>query len=170
MTCGIWNSAWVAVLALAVVGCGQQGGPAPTADAERSPFVASSEPAGAVPVGDARQSVEDQDDVVMVGRIGGSANPFVDGIAAFTIVDPKIPYCAEEEGCPTPWDYCCTQDQVKENVAVVKVVDDAGNPVANDARELLGVKELNLVVVRGKAERDMDGNLAVLAEEVFVRE
>ncbi len=46
------------------------------------------------------------------GRIGGSEKPFVDGLAAFTIVDLKVPYCADDEGCPTPWDYCCNQKDV----------------------------------------------------------
>jgi hypothetical protein len=132
--------------------------------------VASSEPAGAIPVGEARASAKDQDEVVLVGRIGGSEKPFVEGLAAFTIVDPKVPHCATEEGCPTPWDYCCAQDQVKDNVAVIKIVDGQGNPVAEDPRQLLGVKELSMVVVHGKAERDTEGNLAVLADKVFVKE
>ncbi len=138
-------------------------GPAP------SSYVAAAEPAGAVPVGEARQSVKDDQTVALVGIIGGSSEPFVDGLAAFTIVDPKVEYCAPEEGCPTPWDYCCTQDQVKENIATVKVVDDSGNPVADDARQLLGVKELSTVVVQGKAKRDDQGNLTVAATKVFVR-
>jgi hypothetical protein len=121
-------------------------------------------------VGDARDSVEDQQEVVLVGRIGGSAEPFVNGVAAFTIVDSKVAHCAPEEGCPTPWDYCCAQDQVKDNIAAVKVVDAQGKPVTQDARKLLGVKELNLVVVRGKAQRDADGNLALLADQVYLKE
>jgi hypothetical protein len=32
------------------------------------------------------------------------------------------------------------------------------------------VKELNLVVVHGKAKRDAEGNLTVLADEIFVKE
>ncbi|WP_153556304.1 hypothetical protein [Roseimaritima sediminicola] len=143
-----------------------------TSDATTDPatsYVVDSEPAGAIPVGEAREAVEDEQAVTLVGTIGGSAEPFVDGLAAFTIVDPKVPYCAEEEGCPTPWDYCCTQDQVKDNIATVKIVDDSGNPVASGARELLGVKELSTVVVDGKAERDEQGNLTVAATQVYVR-
>lgn len=174
MAKGIWSLLGVAALSLGLVGCGR-GDVADTASTPAAPvqdanYLASSEPAGAVPVGEARQSAEDQDDIVLVGRIGGSAKPFVDGIAAFTIVDPKVPHCSAEEGCPTPWDYCCEQSQVKENIAMVKVVDAQGKPVAEDARELLGVKELNTVVVRGKAQRDPEGNLAVLADLVFVKE
>ncbi len=132
-------------------------------------YIAATEPANAEPVGAARQTVKDGDAITLVGRIGGSAEPFVNGMAAFTIVDPGVAHCAPEEGCPTPWDYCCTQNEVKDNIATVKVVDDQEKPVGADARQLLAVKELSLVVVAGKAKRDEQGNLTVLAGKVFVR-
>lgn len=164
------------VLALLVfaVGCSNssvdQGANADLGNASNSKYVVTSEPAGAIPVGEARTATTDDDLVAVVGTIGGSSQPFVDGLAAFTIVDPKVAYCAPEEGCPTPWDYCCTQNEVKDNIATVKIVDDAGNSVASDARQLLGVKELSTVVVKGKAQRDDSGNLTVAATEVFVRD
>lgn len=133
-------------------------------------YLTAAEPANSTPVGEARQNVKDGDRVAVVGHIGGSVKPFVDGIAAFTIVDPNVEYCAPEEGCPTPWDYCCTQDEVKESIATVKVVNDGGQPVAEDARRLLGVKELSLVVVEGTAKRDEQGNLSVLARKVYVKQ
>ena len=162
------------VAALSVlVGCGvSEESPSTevtTSQPSGSSYVADAEPADAVPVGTARESVEDDEAVTLVGTIGGSSEPFVDGLAAFTIVDPKVPYCAPDEGCPTPWDYCCTQDQVKTNIATVKIVDESGKPVADDARTLLGVKELSTVVVQGKAQRDDKGNLTIAATKVFVR-
>ena len=136
---------------------------------ERSQYLAAVEPEGALPVGKARESVKDNQAVTLVGVIGGSPKPFVEGLAAFTIVDPKVPYCSADEGCPTPWDYCCTQDQVKGNIATVKIVDDTGKPVAADARKMLNVKELSTVVVQGTARLDDQGNLTVAASQVFVR-
>jgi hypothetical protein len=156
-----------------VVGCGTSdvsqttGAPQPSEEGDQ--FVTTTEPADAVPVGSARESVQGEQEVTLVGRIGGSSEPFVDGLAAFTIVDPKVPHCSADEGCPTPWDYCCTQDQVKDNIATVKIVDDSGKPVAEDARQLLGVQELSTVVVQGKALRDDQGNLTVAANRVFIR-
>jgi hypothetical protein len=153
-----------------LVGCAEKQA---TETADSTPadatYVAASEPAGAVGVGDARTNVKDEEDVVLVGRIGGSVKPFVDGMAAFTIVDPKVPYCAPDEGCPTPWDYCCTQNEVKDNIAMIKIVDKDGQPVSKDAGPLLGVKELDMVVIQGKAKRDNEGNLSVLADQVFVK-
>ncbi len=138
-------------------------------DAQSSQYVLDTEPDGALAVGEAREVTQDGQEVTLVGLIGGSSEPFVDGLAAFTIVDAKIPYCAADEGCPTPWDYCCESDAVKDNIATIKIVDESGNPVAADARELLNVKELSTVVVKGKAKRDDQGNLSVASSEVFVR-
>ena len=134
-----------------------------------SKYVATVEPAGAIPVGEAREKAEDGHEVTLVGLIGGSSKPFVDGLAAFTIVDAKVPYCADEEGCPTPWDYCCQTAAVKENIATIKFVDEAGKLVSGDAKAMLNVKELSTVVIQGKVKRDDLGNLTVAASKVYVR-
>lgn len=152
-----------------VMGCSRQGDSVRQVTAASSSFVSTTEPSGAIPVGAARTDAKNDSEIVMVGHIGGSEKPFIDGIAAFTIVDPKVPYCALEEGCPTPWDYCCEQNGVKENIAMVKLVDAEGGPVSGDAKTLLGVKELSLVVVQGKAQRDDAGNLTLLTQKVFVK-
>lgn len=169
----IKKSPFVVAALIAMVGCSSSdvtpNAESTTGGVTNSTYVAMTEPTGAMPVGEARTSVEDEQTVTLVGTIGGSSEPFVDGLAAFTIVDPKVPYCAPEEGCPTPWDYCCTQDQVKDNIATVKIVDETGGAVPSDARKLLGVKELSTVVVKGQAKRDDQGNLTIAATEVFVR-
>lgn len=160
----------LAVLVLLTTGC-KESSEVALGPGEHGPsqFEATVEPAGAIPVGEAREKTEDGQNLTLVGVIGGSSKPFIDGLAAFTIVDAKVPYCADDEGCPTPWDYCCETDAVKENIATVKIVDDSGKPVAQDARELLGLKELSTVVVQGKAKRDDQGNLTIAASKIFVR-
>jgi hypothetical protein len=171
----------VSCLALfALGGCGQ---PVDTAapQAESTPpakeaaippdpaFLLTDSPADAVGVGKAHKESQDDEDVTIVGRIGGSTKPFIEGMAAFTIVDPKLSPCPSEEGCPTPWDYCCTPGaNLKGNTALVKIISTDGKPVAKDARNLLGVKELTQVVVQGKAKRDEKGNLTVVAEKLYV--
>jgi hypothetical protein len=54
-------------------------------------------------------------------------------------------------------------------MATVKVVDGEGQTIATDARKLLGVKESQMIVARGKARRDGQGNLTVLADHVYLR-
>ncbi|HMO15156.1 MAG TPA: hypothetical protein PKD64_03945 [Pirellulaceae bacterium] len=159
------------VLAFTSAGCQSSTNQSSVVDQQTSntSFVMATEPAGAVPVGDARGASNDGEEVIVLGVIGGSTKPFVEGMAAFTIVDPKVPYCADEEGCPTPWDYCCEVNAVKQNIATVKFVDETGKPIAKEARELLPVKELSTVVVKGTAERDEQGNLTIAASHIFVR-
>jgi hypothetical protein len=131
----------------------------------------TSEPREAQDVIQARQQATDKTEIVVVGRIGGGVNPWVDGRAAFTIVDPSLKACSDIPGdsCPTPWDYCCQTSQLPKSTAVVKVVDEAGNLIKTDARKLLKVKELQTVIVRGTAQRDEAGNLTVLASGIYVR-
>jgi hypothetical protein len=161
-------------------GCGRgDNPPAAPADKDRQGAEASgekyrlaAEPAGAKGVTAVREQAKDGDEVVVVGRIGGNAKPWVEGRAAFWIVDPSLKSCkeTEDDDCPTPWDYCCTpREDLVKGMATVKVVDDKGQTVATDARQLLGVKELQTVVVRGRAKRDAEGNLTVLASGVYRR-
>ncbi|QDT31835.1 hypothetical protein [Thalassoglobus polymorphus] len=152
-------------------GCGQTADKsASTSSQVDSDLLIESEPADAKDVGEVFEASKDGDEVTIVGRIGGSQAPFVDGLAAFTIVDTGIPHCADDEGCPTPWDYCCTTNQLPGNQATVKIVDESGQPIPKTAKGLLGINELSVVVVKGNAVRDDAGNLSVTANQVYVKD
>jgi hypothetical protein len=163
-------SRWVrfALLAAAVsyAGCSK----APTAETESTMHL-KQEPAGAVDVLALRKDAKDQDDVVVVGRIGGRQDPWIKGTAAFPIVDRSLRPCNEIPGdaCPTPWDYCCEAD-LPDATVLVTFVDASGRVIKEDPRELLNVKELQTVVVQGKAKRDEAGNVTVLASKIHVRD
>ena len=165
---------WMTVALLTstlALGCAQQAAEpeaaAPAATAKS--YLVSEEPAGARGVGELRTDANVDGRVTMVGRVGGSPEPFVEGLAAFQLVDPALQPCAADEGCPTPWDYCCDPGEVAQNIATVKIVDDQGQVVATDAKELLDIQELSTVVVQGEAQRDAEGNLTVLADKVYVQ-
>ena len=132
----------------------------------------ATEPAGAKDVIAVRESAANDDDVVIAGRIGGSANPWVDGLAAFSIVDFSLKACSDIPGdeCEKPWDYCCETDKLPTATALVKFLDDDASLIQIDARQLLNVKELQSVVIRGQAQRDESGNLTVLANGIFLRD
>src|SRR6478752_5981903 len=163
------------VFALIAVLAGQSAAPArePNNDdsANNSKYILKEEPKDAMGVIDAREKAKDKDDVVVVGRIGGRKNPWVKGAAAFSIVDPSLKACSERPGdtCPTPWDYCCEADLSKATVFVTVVDDKTGKTLKEDAREALKLRELDTVVVKGKAQRDKKGNLTIAASKLFVR-
>jgi hypothetical protein len=156
-----------------VVGCSQGTSttPSSTPTVDLSKFLLTEEPDGATGVIRIREEAKDGDDVVLVGRIGGDANPWIDGRAAFSIVDGSLKACSDIPGdtCEKPWDYCCETHKLPTSTAFIKVVDDNGSLVKADAKGLLGVKELSTIVVTGKAQRDDAGNLTVLATGVYVK-
>ena len=163
-------SAFALSLSIAA-GCSQSEKPAATTEAVASPYRLTAEPNSPRGVKAARADAKNDEEVTLVGRIGGDVDPWVEGQAAFMLVDTALKPCNEndDDGCKTPWDYCCDTDVLPASKAMVKVVDASGKTVAVDARKLLDVKELQTVVVRGRAKRDEAGNLTVLASGVFVR-
>src|SRR5207237_6745160 len=72
-----------------------------------------------------RKDAKDQQDVTVVGRVGGRKSPWVKGTAAFSIVDRSLKACSERPGdtCPTPWDFCCEANLPKFTLLVL--VQDA---------------------------------------------
>jgi hypothetical protein len=134
-------------------------------------YLLSTEPDQARSVIETREHSADQESVVVVGRIGGSVNPWVEGRSAFAIVDLSLEACSDKEGddCETPWDYCCETDRLAQATLLVKLIDDSGKLLPVDARQMLGVKELQTVVIQGTAQRDGAGNVTVLASGFFLR-
>lgn len=165
------------------IGCGSSEGPTkqvassvPESAAhkplrEQSKLLLSEEPKQALGVIALRKEAKDGDEVVIEGRVGGAVDPWVEGRAAFQIVDRALVPCSERAGdsCPTPWDYCCDSDTLPTSKATIKFVDAQGKTIGTDARKLLGLKELQTVVVKGQAKRDEAGNLTVLAQALYVK-
>jgi len=56
-------------------------------------------------------------------------------------------------------------------MAMIKIVDEQGQTLDVDLKEMLGIKDLEgrTVVVQGKAKRDDAGNLTVLASQMYLR-
>lgn len=175
----MYRTNWLPTTSLLVIslaaftGCGGPSAPQNTTstNAKGAAYLLTAEPADAKGVKEVRASAKDAEEVTIVGRIGGDPNPWVDGQAAFLVVDSALKPCNEkdDDGCQTPWDYCCDTDELPSHKAMVKLVDASGKPIASDARHFLGLKELETVVVHGKAKRDEAGNLTVLADGIFVR-
>lgn len=136
-----------------------------------SKYLLAEEPEDALGVIDARESAEDGAPITVVGRIGGSANPWVEGRAAFMLLDASMLVVAEgEEGAAD--ELClgdCCADQRAGCTTLVKVVDAEGRVLPADSRQLFGLAESDAVVVVGKAQKDQNGNVVVLASGVYVR-
>jgi hypothetical protein len=165
------------IAAVVIIGCTKtepapKNSPDPKASEEaKAKYLLASEPASAKGVKEVKQQAKDGDEVVVVGRIGGSVKPFT-GRAAFTIVDVSFKPCNEIEGdnCQTPWDYCCDPpDQLAKGTVLVKLVDSSGKTLPEEAKELLTLKELQTVVIRGQARKGEDNSLSVVANGIFIK-
>lgn len=131
-----------------------------------SEFVLNAEPGGAMDVLDVRENAKNGQHVVVLGRIGGGINPWIDGRAAFLVTDERVQGCEDgqcSDGCAQ-----CAQE-LAEASTMVKFLDASQKVMTVDARELLGVKDRQVVVVRGTANRDANGNLSIAATGVYVR-
>jgi len=177
---GMWG-AWGGItccgllMLAALAGCGDDGADAPELKIDATPYLLTEAPEAALEVREIHEGAKERGaeggEVVLVGKIGGSLNPWIEGRAAFNIVDRSVKSCSDIPGdkCPTPWDYCCTRDDLPGATALVKVVGEDGRLLAADARRLFGVKELQTVFVRGTASKDEKGNLVVLASRLYVK-
>ena len=134
-------------------------------------YTLAEEPEDAIGVIDARQSASDGVPLTVVGRIGGTTSPWVNGRAAFMLLDASLVMVAE--GADTSEDQICTGDCCAAERAhatmLVKILDDEGRLLAVDSRQLLSIAENDMVVVCGKAKTDKNGNVALIADAVFVR-
>lgn len=176
------------ILASYVLGAGL----APRAAAQRDRLLLAAEPAGAVDVLAARAQAaraqaatpnrDENDMVVVVGRIGAIPNPWPDAHpdypwypaqASLFLVDrdtarqfaPHMKKHGKQSNCA----FCRRLAEKNAHaIAVVNFVDDAGNILPTDARALLDLRDGQEIVVRGRAEL-LGGTMLVLhADGVYV--
>jgi hypothetical protein len=127
-------------------------------------FYLAAPPSGAVDVAAARAAAQDGQPVVVRGVVGGTEQPFVAGLAAFTLVDPALKSCVGDGmGCATPWDYCCVDPKKVMESSVTVELREGANPLPHTAQGFHGLDPLTTVIVQGTAERDERGNVTVVA-------
>jgi hypothetical protein len=155
-----------------VLGCQRAEDPAVLA--QRQKYVLPSRPQEAVDVTDARRAVEaEPGPLVLVARVGAIVDAtWEPGKAAFVVRDVNTPGGARHDfdpghdNCP----FCQAKRESSNHLtALVRFVDDSGEVVAIDARELLAIREDQLIVVRGAGQIDDLGNLVVMADGIYVQ-
>ena len=155
-------------------GCGGNSTATPSSTAQ-TPSVAldpslvlKEEPAGAKNVAEVREKGKDGEELVVAGWIAGSEEPIINGRAAFTMVDLQLP---PPECTTKPYSYCCMpKEALLPNLVMVKFVDGEGKTILKDAHGLLGIKEGDIVVVRGRVACSEEGKVnSIVASALFVR-
>lgn len=100
----------------------------------------------------------------------GTLADFVEGLAAFTLVEEALDHCdemGEEDHCPTPWDFCCADpDALRVGTVTVELRDESGMPGPWAVRGFHGLDHLSELVVEGTLERDGNGNALLVASRI----
>lgn len=142
----------------------------------RGQLMLADEPAGAASIAEVRDGFdaeqEPEQDVLVVGRIGaGEFEPWGDGQASFLLAEalPASDHAATPGHDPATCPFCRRRAAKADATALVQFRDAKGEVLPIDARELLGVKKDQVVVVRGKGHVDKLGVLVVSATGIHVR-
>jgi len=110
-------------------------------------------------------------DVVITGRVGGRAEPFVDGAAVFILTDSALKSCDQIHGdkCQQPWDYCCeTRESLLANTATIRVTDVDGKPLPFNIKDEQGLSPLATVTIAGTISTHEGNQLVVDAKRIYV--
>ena len=130
------------------------------------------EPVG---VGAMKPAAKQGDRVIVVGRIGGSKEPFLADRAMVTIVDPSVKLCGEDEPgddhCSTPWDFCCEPRDNLRKMSIAVVANAAGGaPIPHTLLGQGGLKPGARVVVEGTVTTvGPDGAAMIAADRILAR-
>jgi hypothetical protein len=161
----------VPILSLLLAGCGSEtpaggeGSSAPsssTSAATTPSLLLTGEVPQGVGVLEARKGKKG-DTVTVVGRV----RDYEDGLAALMLTDDSVPYCGGKDcgmgpgGCKTPWDYCCRPDEASAASMAVEVRGADGKVIETKD---LGIRLLDLVVVKGRLETTEAGDLFLVAD------
>lgn len=160
------------LLTTLLAGCGQPIHPG--TEPENSPDTAkieavlntSVQPEFFQKISEAKAAAKKGDLLTLQGKIMGSAQPFVEGRAAFTMGDPDLLISCdlvEGDSCGTPWDNCCEDPKlILEQTVLVQIVDDQGIVLRAPIRGVKGISELSRVQVTGKVDADPVNGVLIL--------
>ena len=158
------------LLLVASTGCDRQDAVDPAVAALRERLLLTAEPTGAVSVGEARKAVESSPEVVVAGVVDLDDQTSEKGKAVFVI--SELPPDGDSHGGPDhdaancPF---CKRRKAEAPMAVVQFLDSDGNVVSHDAGKLLGLKNHQAVVIRGRAQVSELDMLVVNADSIYIR-
>jgi hypothetical protein len=170
------RDAALVLVALLSAGCGYETAAGEAAAGHRATYLLGAEPPDAQGVLDVREALmangtSSAGEVVLVGRIGGVAEPFTEGRGVFVIVDPATAAEGDEHGheCGPDCPYCAKQQDEGESLAFIQFLAPDGEVLEIDARKLFPVEAGQTVVVRGAAAVDEAGYMIVSASGLYIR-
>jgi hypothetical protein len=162
---------WLALFMLVTSsGCGD--GLSPEVRAIRDRVITTKAPAGEQPIPEVRKELQDgtldaDKPFVVRARINaGDFPPFAEGVAAFVVTD-ATGHDGDEEHNPHECPFC--KRDINSVIARVEFRQQDGKLIEIDARELLKLKEFDLLVIEGTGAIGEDDMLVIEATKIFVK-
>lgn len=163
-----------AAIAAAGVAIGWVYEPNPEAAQYRQALVLKEEPTGSVTIEDARSQIDSQSEVVLTARIGTREMPqwWKQGTASFYVSEATdgSHYNVTPDHDPNTCAFCRHKWNVEDSMAIVHLINDAGEPIPIEAPELLEIQDGDVIVVQGTASLDDSGFLVVRSNGVFLKD
>jgi hypothetical protein len=138
---------------------------APGATPVTASFLLPADVPDAVPVLDAMKGEEGKE-VAIVGKVQKISNK---GRAGFFLTDESVKDCLRSSnncGCKTPWDYCCHEKEMQRSTMLVELRGADGLPAKVQD---IGIRELDLVAVRGTLAKGPGDRLMLVAKDGWYR-
>lgn len=98
------------------------------------------------------------DEVLLRVRIGGRADPFVNGRAVMLVTTET----EQSSGCSS----CGTCDLNKAPTALVQLSDEDGRPLSGDLRGRYGLTTGSTILVSGRVQKDDNGQALIHASQI----
>ena len=133
-------------------------------------FFVKTSPGNPVPVQQLKAEAQPGDEAIVRVVVGGDKNVFVEDRAIVKVVDASVenPCLAKDDDCPTPWDYCCSREELPPHRATIKVTDDQDQTLRLCLKGQGEIEELKTLVVKGVvAAGSDDKNLIIAAHCIF---
>lgn len=174
-TAHILTVATLTILTLA--GCSEssdptkQAGDATTTSTDRPNWLLTAQPQTPQDIKAVKATALEGDTVTLRGIIGGRLEPLATDAAVFVMMDVNLHnrcVAADDDHCPTPWDYCCaTSEDITANSATVQIIDSDGAPVEANLRDF-GIEPLDTVTVVGTVQpRSSTEVLVIKATSIY---
>ncbi len=156
------------------IGCAESTDSAESTTATTTPaWILASAPEQVADIKPTKQSAAEGETVTLRGTIGGRVDALSNDSATFVMMDINLPNpcLADDDHCPTPWDYCCaTAAEKVANNATVQLVNADGAPIATNLRDH-GIEPLDTVIVTGTVGPRLSNDvLFIKASGIYVAE
>jgi hypothetical protein len=138
---------------------------APAAQAVAASYLLPADVPDTVPVLKALKA-EEGAEVAIVGKVQKISNKTR---AGFFLTDESVLDCLRcgmPGGCKTPWDYCCREKEMRASTMLVELRGPDGLPARVQD---LGIRELDLVAVRGTLAKGPGDRLMLVAKDGWYR-